>query len=470
MARGKAQVRARDGGTTTVELKTNSVFNPNASVHTYAPSIKARKHEADISRLRGAGVKRSGAATSDSGDYDGVYRGKKAFNDGASGHSSKQNEMMRRRRGPKTFNTGQMTRDLKDKELQRKIREGSKPHTPTAAVADEVVHDQKNLFGQKDRQRMAKTTFAKDFLIPPFSLLDSYSYDWKERHAAWLETADHFLAPTLYDARQGAWRNKKREGPVMGLKSEDGRVDEDIESDSKYEAWGTGVSIFDPVLCELMYSWFCPVGGQVVDPFAGGSVRGVIASLLRRPYWGCDLSGEQIEANREQADDIGLTDPIPVWVAGESSKALRKAPDADYIFTCPPYGNLEVYSDNPDDLSNMPWKDFREGYAKVISEAANALNPDRFATFVVSNFRDTKTKEMRCLVNLTIELMEYHRCAFYNDAVLITAVGTLPFRTRNQFDQSRKLGKAHQMVLTFCKGDPVKATAAIQKAIKVHDR
>ena len=34
----------------------------------------------------------------------------------------------------------------------------------------------------------------------------------------------------------------------------------------------SGTSIFDPVLCEIAYRWFCPAGGTVLDPFAGGSV------------------------------------------------------------------------------------------------------------------------------------------------------------------------------------------------------
>jgi hypothetical protein len=42
----------------------------------------------------------------------------------------------------------------------------------------------------------------------------------------------------------------------------------------------SGTSIFDPVLCELAYAWFSPPGGIVLDPFAGGSVRGMVASKL----------------------------------------------------------------------------------------------------------------------------------------------------------------------------------------------
>ncbi len=42
----------------------------------------------------------------------------------------------------------------------------------------------------------------------------------------------------------------------------------------------SGTSIFDPVLCEIAYRWFCLQGGTVLDPFAGGSGRGIVASRL----------------------------------------------------------------------------------------------------------------------------------------------------------------------------------------------
>ena len=72
----------------------------------------------------------------------------------------------------------------------------------------------------------------------------------------------------------------------------------------------TGTSIFDLVLCELVYRWFCPPAGLVLDPFAGGSVRGIVASKLGRRYCGVDLSARQIEANEEQARTI-CTEPMP---------------------------------------------------------------------------------------------------------------------------------------------------------------
>ncbi len=41
----------------------------------------------------------------------------------------------------------------------------------------------------------------------------------------------------------------------------------------------------------------------------------------------------------------------------------------------------------------------------------------------------------------------------YNDVVLVTQAGTLPLRIRCMFDTGRKLGKTHQNVLIFVKGN-----------------
>jgi hypothetical protein len=50
---------------------------------------------------------------------------------------------------------------------------------------------------------------------------------------------------------------------------------------------------------------------------------------------------------------------------------------------------------------------------------------------------------------------------YYNEAILVTEVGSLPIRFGRAFEASRKLGKTHQNVLIFVKGDPKKATADI---------
>ena len=228
----------------------------------------------------------------------------------------------------------------------------------------------------------------------------------------------------------------------------------------------TGTSIFDPVLCELAYRWFSPPGGTVLDPFAGGSVRGIVAAATGRQYWGVDLSPYQIAANQAQWDDIGprLTDaPPPVWIRGDSRQRVADpdvAPDgADMVFSCPPYADLEVYSDDPQDLSTMDYGDFKTAYGDIIKAAVDKLKPDRFACFVVGEVRGPDGAYLNFVAD-TIAAFEAAGARYYNEMILITMVGTLPVRAGRQFAAGRKIGKTHQNVLVFVKGDSKRATAA----------
>lgn len=201
---------------------------------------------------------------------------------------------------------------------------------------------------------------------------------------------------------------------------------------------------------------------MIVDPFAGGSVRGLIASLLGFEYRGIDLRHEQVEANEAQREAI-CPDGRCAWLTGDSMQMMDQAPPADLIFTCPPYGDLERYSDDPRDLSTMEYHTFLAAYKRIILCCSKTLKPDRFACFVVGDFRDPKSGFYRGFVADTIKAFEEVGMPLYNEAILVTAVGSLPVRVSAQFERSRKLGKTHQNVLVFAKGDPRKAFNQEQK-------
>jgi hypothetical protein len=237
--------------------------------------------------------------------------------------------------------------------------------------------------------------------------------------------------------------------------------DLDPVSQQILEVAATGTSIFDPVLCELAYRWFCPPGGLVLDPFAGGSVRGIVAAKCGRRYIGIDLSPRQVEANHAQAEAICAGVEIPTWACGDASVILGElgTVTADFVFSCPPYGDLEVYSDNPADLSTMAPAAFMAAYRKIVAAAVGKLKEDRFACFVVGDYRD-KQGFYRNFPGETIAAFAAAGAGLYNEAILVTAAGSLPIRAGKQFSSSRKLGKTHQNVLVFCRGDPRKATEA----------
>ncbi len=284
--------------------------------------------------------------------------------------------------------------------------------------------------------------------------------------------ADRFgVAPfSVLNARDGWWQERKRAWLALGIESELGRGADLLgngggnASKQRYaKAFGTegnisdntGTSIFDPVLCELTYSWFSPRGGTVIDPFAGGSVRGIVASKLGRKYVGHELRGEQVLANRQQAAAICQGDEFqPVWIEGDSRRIDKTCSDthADMLLTCPPYANLEVYSDDPADISNMPYPQFLEIYREIIAKACNLLTADSFAVCVVGEVRDKRGSYVD-FVGDTVQAFRDAGLAYYNEAILVTAVGSLPIRVGKQFAASRKLGKTHQNVLVFVKGN-----------------
>ena len=285
---------------------------------------------------------------------------------------------------------------------------------------------------------------------------------------------------SVWNTQTDAWKKRRASWKGRGIQSELGRkegmtysVPKTLSDGRKGSQHDIETSIFDPLICELVYEFWCPLPGVIVDPFAGGSVRGIVASLSGHKYWGCELSGEQVAANKAQLNPRTTGDHKPMWVQGDSLIRVSKARMADLIFSCPPYGNLEVYSKDPADISNMDWDQYLEHYRHIINCSVNRLKDDRFACFVVANYRDAKTGHFRNLVGETIEAFEDAGAEFYNDIVLINSYGTAPIRTGTIFIRgARKVVKVHQNILVFVKGDPCRAAEAVDPVLwsKRHER
>ena len=270
---------------------------------------------------------------------------------------------------------------------------------------------------------------------------------------------DKYVEPpfTRLDAVSGSWQKRKNLWKQKGIKSEIGRDENALKYSSmingKSESY-TGTSIFDPVLCELMYKWFCPDGGTILDPFAGGSVRGIVANFLGFNYTGLELRPEQVESNRQQGLDILPITNQPQWYEGDSDVLLNDKWNFDFdtIFSCPPYMDLEVYSDRPDDLSTLNDADFTLKYESIIKKSCDKLKKDGFAIFVVGDVRDKKTGYYKDLI--TITKMAFYKAGLklYNEAILLeSGLNTAAMRADKQFTAGKKLVKVHQNVLIFKK-------------------
>ena len=277
--------------------------------------------------------------------------------------------------------------------------------------------------------------------------------------------SDRFIIPpfSVLDTKQGVWQQRKNYWLSLGIKSEIGR-----ENDLIYKTNGNKnvnkiiaettdkTSVFDPVLCELAYKWFNVANGKILDPFAGGSVRGIVASKLGYEYLGNDLRSEQIDANRINAKEVLKDAEIyPTWTCGDSLHidTIAKGYEADLVFSCPPYADLEVYSDKKEDLSNMSYKDFIAVYREIICKSCSLLKENRFAVFVVGDVRDKKGFYQN-FVSDTIQAFVDCGMFLYNEMILAVSISSAPLRAARIFISGRKVIKVHQNVLVFYKGNP----------------
>lgn len=267
---------------------------------------------------------------------------------------------------------------------------------------------------------------TEKFIVPPFSVLDTRQGYWQDRKRKWLE-----LTGDLSETRDGEY------GTVNS------------GQDTMFATINGGTSNFDPVLAETMMLWFCPAGGHVLDPFGGEQTKGVVAGESGYKYTGVEIRREQVEVNikaTEKYKDV-------TYVCGDSNnlEMLIDKRDFDFCFTSPPYYDLEVYS--KEDMSALgTYEQFMEQYLNIFKQCYNMLADDTFLCVKVGEIRDKKTGIYRNFVGDTVTAMLACGFKYYNEIILVNSVGTLPLRV-GQSMRTRKVGKVHQNVLVFYKGD-----------------
>lgn len=314
---------------------------------------------------------------------------------------------------------------------------------------DESIFEDLNEYEENPAEELEeqRETLQERFIVPPFSVLDTKQGYWQERKEIWKKI----------------------------IKSDDGRNEGLLgqgllELAEKQGANLTGTSIFDPVLCEVLINWFCPVGGKVLDPFAGGSVRGLISVLLGNDYTGIDLREEQIQANVKNYKQIANRQDLlggdlkkPNWITDDSRNIdLLVKEKHDFLLTCPPYADLEVYSDDPCDISTMPYEEFKEAYFEIIQKACDKLKDNSFAAIVVGDVRD-KNGYYYDFVGDTVEAFKAAGLQYYNECILLNQIATAAVRAARQFNGGRKVVKTHQNVLIFVKGDEKEIMQRLEK-------
>jgi len=268
---------------------------------------------------------------------------------------------------------------------------------------------------------------ADKWIVPPFSVLDTRKKDWVERRRRWNEIIGD--------------NGETRENKLKGFSR--------LGGDDSYEN-----SLLDAVMAEVIVKWFGFNGGNAFDPFAGDTVFGYVASSCGMSFQGIELRAEQAQINNDRCSSL---DAVYYCDTSENMDEYIDDNSIDLMFSCPPYFNLERYSDLPEALSNMDWQEFKTIYRNVLYNSFRKIKDNRFSVIVVGEVRGNDGNYVG-LVPYTIKVMEDAGFSYYNEIIIVNSCGTLPLRAGRYMEASRKVGKMHQNILVFIKGN---AKAAI---------
>ena len=295
------------------------------------------------------------------------------------------------------------------------------------------------------------------YICPPFSVIDRRTGNWQRQRQKWADLG-------LFSA-EGRPGGITYGGPMMSdpkyLDKYDAcceRLGRKITKKEFNEQYYDGdlkgyTSRFDPLLAELAYKWFCPPSGKILDPFAGGPARGCVAELLGYCYTGVDLYSNQVETDRKRAEELNIS---PTWICGDSRVEIAKLEDEsyDFIFSCPPYWNVEDYGDDARELASCEtYSQFAEDYSAIIDDCVKKLKQGRFAAFEVGDVR-LPDGHYAGLPTTTVQAFENAGAGLYNTMIVLDPAGTAALRCQKQFNASRKVVRTHQELLVFYKGDP----------------
>jgi hypothetical protein len=260
---------------------------------------------------------------------------------------------------------------------------------------------------------------------------------------------DTFLIPpfTVLDSRQGYWMKQKQRW--RALIQDNGESREGTLSTGILSLHNNGVSILDPVLAEIANRWFGLPNCKTFDCFAGDSVFGYVSNALGNTFTGIEIRQEQADLNNQR---MGSGGSKYICDDGQNVRKHIDANTQDLLFSCPPYFNLEIYSDLENDASNQAdYPAFLKILDTAFSESITCLKENRFAVIVVGDVR-AKSGGYYNFPNDVKDIFFKNGMVLYNELVLIEPLGTLPQRARRYMD-FRKVGKCHQNVFVFYKGD-----------------
>lgn len=310
----------------------------------------------------------------------------------------------------------------------------------------------------------ANASLNDRFVVPPFSILDTRKGYWQARKKMWRELIGDMgesrndTLITSPEIKYKDWyqrtRKHREELGVSFKEYLDKYVPDDVKEREASKVLSVGVSLFDPVLSEICCRWFTPeAGAKIFDCFAGDTQKGLVFGQCGYEFTGIELRQEQVDINNRALADRSLSVKY-ICDDGRNVAKYFDTDSQDLLFSCPPYFDLEHYSDLENDASNQ--KSY-ECFIKILHDAfvsaIGCLKENRFAVIVVGDVRDKHSGFYYDFCSDIKRIFKDGGMSLYNEIILVETGASTALRASRYMD-TRKVAKMHQNILVFYKGNP----------------
>lgn len=325
----------------------------------------------------------------------------------------------------------------------------------------DLLSDEK--FKEGDSNSSPNPKLSDKFIVPPFSVLNARAGEWVKRKSIWnniigdaCQTRESLLFnmpqikyPKLYE------RYLRNRESYMCSFSEflDKHVTTEEFKKEENKRTASNTSLLDPVLSEIICNWFGFKNCNTFDCFAGDTVFGYVSSYLGNNFIGIELRQEQADMNNHLTEGMSAK-----YICDDGRNVLNHIglESQDLLFSCPPYFDLEIYSDLENDASNQrEYKDYLNILDDAFSSSIKCLKYNRFAVIVIGDVRDKRRGFYYNIPNDIKRIFEKSGMSLYNELILIDSCVNAGIRA-SRYMEHRKVVKVHQNVLVFYKGDAKK--------------
>jgi len=215
---------------------------------------------------------------------------------------------------------------------------------------------------------------------------------------------------------------------------------------------GKYFSEFNPMIAENIINFWSEKGDIILDPFAGRT-RAIISAIKERNYVGIEISKEvykKVMKNINQ-DKLFKEEYTPIIYNCDSFYLdSLEIPEVDFIFSCPPYWNLERYESCEGQLSDIKdYQTFLERYKSIMEKAIDYLKEEGYLALVVGDFRiNKKYYSFHCD---NIKIMQELGLKLHDIICIQSVTFDIANRRFGIFKKYKFTSKVHEYLLIFKK-------------------